>query len=120
MFRNLRLVYVTTADREEAKKLARMLVEDRLVACANILDGMESIYHWEGKVVEGRECLLLLKTPYHNLPKITRKIKANHSYNVPCVISMTVTEQEGNEEYLDWILEEAPHSETEIRVNEKA
>ena len=116
MFRNLRMVYVTTRDKDEARKIATALVEERLVACANIMDGMESIYRWEGKVVQEKECVLILKTPYHNLPKITRRIKQMHSYEVPCVVTFTMTEQEGNERYLDWILEEAPHSDTEIRV----
>ncbi|TVQ66083.1 MAG: divalent-cation tolerance protein CutA [Balneolaceae bacterium] len=103
MFRNLRLVYVTTKNREEAIMIGRTLVEEQLVACANILDGMESIYQWEGEVVSGSETVLLLKTAYGNVSRITRRIKELHSYKVPCVISLNLSEQEGNMEYLDWI-----------------
>ena len=116
MYRNLRMVYVTTKDKTEARTIAKTLIEEQLVACANILDGMESIYRWEGKIVEDQECVLILKTPYHNVPRITDRIKNLHSYEVPCVISLTMTEQEGNEEYLDWIEKEAPHSVKEIRA----
>lgn len=118
MFRNLRLVYVTTKDKQQARTIARALVEERLAACANILDGMESVYHWKGEVVEDTECVLILKTPYHNLPRINRRIKELHSYEVPCVITFTMTEQEGNEAYLDWLLAEAPHSDSDIRGND--
>lgn len=120
MYRNLRLIYVTTKDKTEARAIGKALVEEQLVACANILDGMESIYRWKGEIVEDQECVLILKTPYHNVPLITKRIKELHSYEVPCVISLTMTEQEGNEEYLDWIEQEAPHSATEIRATVKS
>ncbi len=119
MYRNLRMVYVTTKDKSEARSIAKTLIAEQLAACANILDGMESIYKWKGKIVEGQECVLILKTPYHNLPRITDRVKELHSYEVPCVISLTMTEQEGNEKYLDWIEQEAPHSLTEIRSAKK-
>lgn len=103
MFRNLRLVYVTTKDRDEATNIAKTLVEEQLVACANILDGIESIYRWEGDLVSSKETVLLLKTAYGNVSRITKRIKELHSYEIPCVISINLAEQEGNEEYLDWI-----------------
>lgn len=103
MFRNLRLLYVTTKDREEAKTIARAVVEEQLAACVNILDGMESFYHWEGNLMNSRETVLLIKTAYGNVARITRRVKELHSYETPCVISLNLAEQEGNEEYLDWI-----------------
>jgi periplasmic divalent cation tolerance protein len=115
MFRNLRLVYITTPTKDEAKSIARALLEQKLVACANIIDGMTSLYEWEGEIKEESECILLLKAPYHNIARITKRVKSIHSADVPCVVSLTLTEQEGNEAFLDWILQQAPHSEYEIR-----
>ncbi len=104
MFRNLRFVYITTSDKKEAQKIGRAIVEEKLAACANIIDGMESIYHWKGKVESGSECILVFKTTYSNISKLSVRVKELHSYEVPCIISINLAEQEGNEEYLDWII----------------
>lgn len=103
MYRNLRLLYVTTPSQKEARKIGRTLIEENLAACANIIDGMNSIYKWDGKIQEDEECVLIVKTHYSRVKKVTRRIKEMHSYEVPCVISLTITEDEGNEEYLDWL-----------------
>lgn len=103
MYRNLRLLYVTTSDKKEARKIGRTLVEENLAACVNIIDGMNSIYKWEGEIQEDAECILIVKTHYSRVRKVTRMIKEMHSYEVPCVISLTITEDEGNEDYLDWL-----------------
>jgi len=103
MYRNLRLLYVTTTDKKEARKIGRSLVEENLAACVNIIDGMNTIYRWEGEIQEESECILIVKTHYSRVRKVTRRIKEMHSYEVPCVVSLTLTEDEGNEEYLDWL-----------------
>lgn len=103
MYRNLRLLYVTTTDKKEALKIGRSLIEENLAACVNIIDGMNSMYKWKGEIQEDAECILIVKTHYSRVNKVTRRIKEMHSYEVPCVISLTITEDEGNEEYLDWI-----------------
>jgi periplasmic divalent cation tolerance protein len=104
MFLNLRLVYITTTDKKEAKSLGRKLVEENLAACVNIIDGMESIYQWEGEVVEDKETILIAKTPYHNVKELTQRVKELHSYDCPCVISLQFTEQEGNSDYQHWLI----------------
>lgn len=104
MFRNLRFVYITTKNRDEALKVASAIVEEKLAACANIIDGMESVYQWEGNIETSKECVLILKTSYSNVSRLTKRVKELHSYEVPCVISINLAEQEGNEEYLDWII----------------
>lgn len=109
MFKNLRLVYITTRDREEAKTIGSTLVKERLAACVNILDGMESIYHWEGKIETSTESVLIAKTSYHRVKKLTERVKELHSYDCPCILSITLTEQEGNEEYLKWLMKESNH-----------
>lgn len=103
MYKNLRLLYVTTPDKKEARKIGRALVEGNLAACANIIDGMESIYKWKGEIQEDNECVLIIKTHYSRVKKVTRLVKEMHSYECPCVISITLAENEGNEEYLDWL-----------------
>jgi periplasmic divalent cation tolerance protein len=103
MYRNLRLLYVTTTDKKEARKIGRNLIEENLAACVNIIDGMNSIYKWKDEIQEDAECILIVKTHYSRVRKVTRRIKEMHSFDVPCVISLTITEDEGNEEYLDWL-----------------
>ena len=104
MFYNLRLVYITVKDKKEAKSIGKKLVKEKLAACVNIIEGMESIYRWEGEIVEDQETILIAKTPYHNVRDLTERVKQLHSYDCPCVISLQLTEQEGNEEYQNWLL----------------
>lgn len=103
MFRNLRLVYITTKNREEALSIGKALVEKKIVACVNIFDKMESLYWWKGEIETDTECILIAKTTYSNVNRLTKIVKQMHSYDVPCIISFNIAEQEGNEEYLDWI-----------------
>ena len=103
MFKNLRFIYITTKDREEALKIGKAIVDEKLAACANLIDGMESVYRWKGAVEVDKECILILKTTYHNVSALTRRVKELHSYEVPSVISINLAEQEGNADYLEWI-----------------
>jgi len=104
MFYNLRLVYITTKDKQEAKTIGKKLVQEKLAACVNIMDGMEAIYRWKGEIVEDQETILIAKTPYHNVAELTERVKELHSYECPCIISLQLTEQEGNEEYQQWLI----------------
>lgn len=106
MFRNLRLLYITTKDREEALSIGKVIVEEQLAACANIVDGMESVYHWKGELVSDKEAILILKTTYGNVSRLTKRVKELHSYEVPCIISINIAEQEGNSAYLNWLRSE--------------
>jgi len=105
MYRNLRLLYVTTPNKKDAQEIGRALVEENLAACANIIEGMHSIYKWKGEIQEEGECVLIIKTHFSRVKKVTRRIKEMHSYEVPAVVSLTITEDEGNIEYLDWLEE---------------
>lgn len=97
--------YVTTKDREEALRIGKALVESRLAACANILDGMRSVYRWEGKVEEASETVLLVKTDGSRTQAVIDKVKEMHSYDCPCVAVWPLTG--GNPDYLDWIRKES-------------
>ncbi|MEQ9308258.1 MAG: divalent-cation tolerance protein CutA [Balneolaceae bacterium] len=107
MYYNLRYIHITTSNKEEARKIGRVLVEERLAACVNILDGMESIYRWKGKIEEAHETVLIAKTNYSKVRSLTNRVKELHSYDCPCIVSLTITEDEGNKEYLDWLLQES-------------
>lgn len=106
MKNELRLVYITTQNKLEARAIGRGLVREKLAACVNILDGMESIYSWEGKIAEDQECVLIAKTTATLVNKLTDFVCEHHGYDCPCVISLSVSENEGNAEYLEWLINE--------------
>lgn len=95
------VVLVTFPDREGAEKLARALVEERLIACANLLSPIRSIYRWEGKVEEGEEILLVLKSSKPRFEALRARIVELHPYDCPEVLSLPV--EKGHPPYLDWI-----------------
>lgn len=98
------LAYITAPSREEALKLARILVEERLAACANVFEGITSFYWWEGKVQQEGEVSLLVKTRADRLEALMARVREIHSYTVPCVVSWPIVA--GNGPFLDWIREE--------------
>jgi periplasmic divalent cation tolerance protein len=95
------LVYVTAETRDDALVLGRACVEARLAACANIVDGMHSVYRWLGAVEEADETLLLLKTRKSCLDALTEMIRQRHAYDCPCVVALPILG--GNPAYLAWI-----------------
>ena len=95
------LIYVTASSRDEAVKIGRQVVENRLAACANVLAGTASIYWWEGTVTEDEEVSLILKTRTDLVDRLVEKVKEIHSYDCPCVVSLQITG--GNQGFLDWI-----------------
>lgn len=102
---NPRILYVTTGNRAEARSIGELLVEERLCACVNIINNMESVYWWNGKIQSDKECILLVKTTENLVARVTEKIKQLHSYDVPCVISLPLSADEGNQEYIEWIFD---------------
>lgn len=98
------MLYITAGSRDEAKKIGRALVEARLAACANVIDGMESVYWWQGELTEDREAVLIVKTRADLVAAVTARVKALHSYTVPCVVALPILD--GNPDYLDWIGQE--------------
>ena len=94
-------VYVTTRDAGEALAIGRTLVEERLAAGVNILDGLRSLYWWEGAVRDSAEAAFIAKTRFELIPQIIARVKELHSYEVPCVAALAVTD--GNPDFLDWV-----------------
>ncbi len=95
------MVYVTAASKDEALKIGRALVTERLAACANVLDGMHSIYRWKGAVEDAAETVLILKTRKDLADTAIARVKALHSYDVPCAVAYDMSG--GLPAYLDWI-----------------
>ncbi|HRZ87713.1 MAG TPA: divalent-cation tolerance protein CutA [bacterium] len=95
------VVYVTVSNRAEGEKIAKALLNRKLAACVNIVDGVQSHYWWQGKLEVGAESLLIIKTKKGILGALYTAVKENHSYSVPEIIAMPIVA--GSEEYLKWI-----------------
>lgn len=95
------VVLMTAGSREEAARLAEMLVGARLAACVQIMPEMESIYHWEGSIERDPEFLLLAKTTRSKFNDVEREVRALHSYETPEIIALPVTL--GSAPYLEWL-----------------
>jgi periplasmic divalent cation tolerance protein len=98
---------VTAGSLKEALTIGRTLVENKLVACANILPKIQSIYRWKGKVVKGQEVLLILKTTDKQYWKLEQSVQRMHSYEVPEIIAVSI--KRGFHQYLAWVVEETTH-----------
>lgn len=95
------IVFVTAATRREAKKIARHLVENRLAACVNITQPVESMYRWEGKIADEKEFLLIVKSTRELFPEIKAETLKIHSYRTPEIICVSIID--GSDDYLNWI-----------------
>jgi periplasmic divalent cation tolerance protein len=103
----LQVVLATAPDAETAKKIARVLVEERLVACVNIVAGVTSIYRWQGKLEETAEVLLVMKTVSERLPAVVTRTKELHPNKVPEVIALPV--EAALPAYAEWVVDETAH-----------
>lgn len=95
------VVLLTAPTREEAARLAEMLVSARLAACVQILPEMESVYRWEGEIRREPEHLLLVKTTAGRFTALEREVRALHSYEVPEIVALNVNEVSAP--YLEWL-----------------
>ncbi len=95
-----RLIYITTKDEEEAKKIGRALVEEKVAACVNI-HPIKSIYRWEGNIVEESEVAMFVKTKAELADAVIKRVKQLHSYEVPCIVSLPI--EEGHPDFLEWV-----------------
>ena len=97
------LVLITASSGEEAAKIAKALVDERIVACVNIVSEVRSLFFWEGKTQDARESLLICKSRQPLMEKLVNRVKALHSYSVPEILALPVIA--GSRDYLDWIKE---------------
>ena len=100
----IKLIYVTVANSEEADKIAIAVVSERLAACANILGAIKSVYHWNGKLEQATEVALLLKTRQSVVDPLISRIRQLHSYECPAIVVVPVVG--GNAEFLTWVASE--------------
>lgn len=93
------IVYITYPSKEDAEKAAKHLIERKLIACANIFP-IESLYHWEGKLTNDSELVLLGKTKEENYNEIVEEVEKTHSYDIPCIMKIPM---EANRKYKNWL-----------------
>lgn len=99
------LIYATASSIRSAEKIGATLVEEGLAACANVLGPMRSVFRWQGRIERAREAVLILKTRKTRVTALTRRLKALHSYSVPCVVALPIVG--GNADFLAWVETEA-------------
>lgn len=98
------LIYMTVGSKEEARKIGKELVADRLAACVNILDNMNSFYRWDGKIQDDTEVVMIAKTTENRVADLIKKVTSLHSYDCPCIVNFPIAG--GHQPFLDWIAEE--------------
>lgn len=96
-----RLVFCTCPDRETGLNIASVVVERRLAACANLVPGLTSVYHWQGRIHQDEEVLLLIKTPATRFEALREALLELHPYELPEIIAVPISE--GLPAYLNWI-----------------
>ena len=98
------VVFITAGTQDEAQNIARILLDERKVACVNIVSGVESLFWWQGEIDKATEYLLIAKSEVTLLEQIVDTVKKAHSYKVPEVIALPIIG--GNRDYLEWIRSE--------------
>jgi len=98
------IIYCTVPNKNEAKKISKVLVKEKLAACVNMIGGVESYFSWGGKFCKEKEIMLVIKTQRIHFDKIQYVINQLHTYNVPEIVWVPILE--GSEDYLKWIAHE--------------
>jgi periplasmic divalent cation tolerance protein len=93
-------VYITAPTKKGAKRIADVLISEKLAACCNIFK-IDSIYRWKGKIEKSGRYGIFVKTKKNLVEKIIKRVKEIHSYSVPCIISFNI--EKGNKDFLNWI-----------------
>jgi len=95
------IVLVTTSNKQEAEKIVKQLLEERLIACGNIIGPISSIFYWSGEIEEAEEYLILMKSRKDLFNRLAETVNALHSYEVPEIIAFPIVE--GSKAYLGWL-----------------
>ncbi|MFQ5685929.1 MAG: divalent-cation tolerance protein CutA [Candidatus Scalindua sp.] len=98
---NYIVIYITTSSASEAEKIGRVLVEEKLAACSNIISPIRSIFNWQGKICDDKEALMIIKTKKSLFKQIVARVEKLHSYDVPEIIAIPIIE--GSDKYLSWL-----------------
>jgi periplasmic divalent cation tolerance protein len=92
---------MTAANRDEAKNIIRILLEEKLIACANMIEGISSFFWWKEKIEEEKEVLVLMKSSKDKFEKLSKRAIELHSYEVPEILSIPIVN--GSSTYMDWM-----------------
>jgi len=95
------IILVTVANKQEAEKIAQQLLKAKLIACANIIDSISSIFRWSGQIEKAEECLVLMKSRRDLFEDITKTVKELHSYEVPEILAFSLVA--GSKAYFEWM-----------------
>ena len=87
---NYIVIFITVSNKKEAQRIAKELIRQKLAACVNIVEKVESLFWWQAKVERAREALLIVKTKKELLNKLIRLVKSLHSYTVPEIIALPI------------------------------
>ena len=98
------LIYISTSGFSESKKIAMKLLQEKLVACTNIIREIDSFYLWKGEINEDKESLLIAKTQSDKVGIVIKRVEEIHSYDVPCILQIQV--KKGSKNYLNWMKRE--------------
>lgn len=96
-------IYITCGSAAEASRIAAVLVEERLAACANIIPGMRSVYRWKGSIEQAEETVLIAKTTGDMAAALMARARKLHSYECPCIVQLPI--EGGSPDFLRWIEE---------------
>ncbi|MGB9710143.1 MAG: divalent-cation tolerance protein CutA [Thermodesulfovibrio sp.] len=97
------VIFITAPNEEEAVKIAKTLVEEKLAGCVNIIKNIRSIYSWQDKIEDEPEVLMIVKTRSELFEELEKRVKSLHSYTVPEIIGLKI--KKGSESYLNWLSE---------------
>ena len=109
--------YVPVANREEAQKISKTLLSEKMAACVNVLNSVESFYMWEGEISSSQESILIIKSSLKLANKLKNRIKELHSYNIPAIIQLPISSI--NEEYQAWILKNCLQLKEKSQLDQK-
>jgi len=98
---SVKLIYVTAPSLADAEKIASAVVKEKLAACANFFEGVQSIFEWEEKLCREQEAILILKTTGERVADLTERIKELHPYDCPCIVALPI--ESGNPDFLTWV-----------------
>ena len=99
--KNIKFFYITVPNKKEAEKIAKKLLNKKLIACANVISNVNSYFVWKNKIQSSKEIIICGKTTSKNQKKIIKVVKSVHSYSVPCIIFFDI--KKGNKDFLKWI-----------------
>lgn len=95
------IVFMTAPNREEAAKIVRILLAEKLIACGNIVDPVSSLFWWKGKIEEEKEVLVIMKSHERLFKKLSKRVTELHSYDVPEILALPIVD--GSSSYLEWL-----------------